>query len=68
MAIIVKYTNNDDGGILETGFTSSEQAEQYIQDSFCNDEELADDILQLVIVNDGEEHVAAEYTRKEFDC
>lgn len=69
--IVVKYTNKAkaDGGILAERFTSSEQAEQYIQDSFCNDPELADDILQLVeIDNDGEEHIWAEYTKDEFEC
>ena len=69
MAIVVKFTNNNDGGILADGFTSSEQAEQYIQDSFCNDEELADDILQLVEIDaDGDEHVWAEYNKADFDC
>ena len=60
----VKFTNNEDGGELKSGLVSSEQAEQYIQDAFCNGDVDDGDILQLV--QDGE--VVAEYTAEEFDC
>lgn len=60
----VKYANNEDGGELKSGFVSSEQAEQFIRDSFCNGDVDEGDILQLL--QDGE--VVAEYTAAEFDC
>jgi hypothetical protein len=60
----VNYVNSEDGGELKSGFVSSEQAEQYIQDAFCNGDVDEGDILQLL--QDGE--VVAEYSKEEFDC
>ena len=60
----VKFVNSEDGGELKSGFATTEQAEQFIQDLFCNGGVDAGDILQLC--QDGE--VVAEYTANEFDC
>lgn len=62
--LLVRYANTEDGGELKSGFVSSEQAEQFIRDSFCNGDVDEGDILQLL--QDGE--VVAEYTAAEFDC
>lgn len=66
----VKWTETGtyaDGGILKDGFITSEQAEQYIQDSFINEPGLKDNILQLVQMgSDGEEHLVCEYEHSEF--
>lgn len=60
----VNFVNSEDGGELKSGFVSSEQARQFIQDAFCNGDVDESDILQLV--QDGE--VIAEYIKEEFDC
>lgn len=66
----VKWTETGtyaQGGVLKDGFATSEQAEQYIQDSFINEPGLKDDILQLVQVDsDGEETVVTEYEYGDF--
>jgi hypothetical protein len=66
----VKWTETGtyaNGGVLKDGFTSSEDAEQYIQDSFLNEPGLRDSILQLVQVDgDGEEIVVTEYEHSDF--
>lgn len=60
----VRFINDEDDGELKSGFESSEQAEQYIQDLFCNGG--VDDGDTLVLLQNGVEY--ATYTIADFDC
>lgn len=64
MTYKVKWTETGEyaqGGVLKDGFSTSEQAEQYIQDTFINEPEMEDNILQLVEDVNGEEIIWSEY-------